>query len=49
MKRTLLLLIAGSLLLFGTSCSNNPQPKEGKEYVKVEKGILIFHRFDIIV
>ena len=37
MKRTLSFLIASSLLLLGISCNNNPQPEEGKEYVKVEK------------
>ena len=41
MKRTLSFLIASSLLLLGISCNNNPQPEEGKKYVKVEKGILL--------
>ena len=40
MKRVLVFLIASSILLLGISCSNNPQPEEGKEYVKVEKEII---------
>ena len=41
MKRTLSFILASSLLLLGISCNNSPQPEEGKEYVKVEKGILL--------
>ena len=41
MKPLFSFLISFSILLLGISCNNNPQPEEGKEYVKVEKGILL--------
>lgn len=41
MKSLFSFLISSSLLLLGISCNNNPQPEEGKEYVKVKKGILL--------
>ena len=41
MKSVRMFLVAISLLFLAISCRNNPQPEEGKEYVKVEKGILL--------
>ena len=33
------LLVALTFLFISVSCSNNPQPEEGKEYIKIEKGL----------
>ena len=41
MKYFIKFVVASSLLFICLSCNNNPQPEEGKEYVKVEKGILL--------
>lgn len=41
MKNIRHILLAISLLFFAMSCGNNPQPEDGKEYVKIEKGLLL--------
>lgn len=33
------LLVALTLLVIAISCNNSPQPEEGKEYIKIEKGV----------
>ena len=41
MKAIIRFAIINILLFIGLSCTNNPQPEEGKEYVKIEKGVLL--------
>ena len=39
MKHYSKLLVALTFLFISVSCSDNPQPEEGKEYIKIEKGL----------
>lgn len=41
MMKRVNIFMATSMLFLAISCANNPQPEEGKEYVKIEKGLLL--------